>query len=169
MSHDKPLVYLDTNIFSALFYASGESAAVARKLATWEWWEHERSFFDICTSGFTETELAQGDYKGQQAALALVRRVNFLAGTAEVGTCATTYLETGVIPASQPGDALHLAFAAVHGIDYLLSWNQSHLSNEVTQAKMDEVNKRLGWRSPLLRSPFTIPKVVLGQEIRRRP
>jgi predicted nucleic acid-binding protein len=164
----KPTVYLDTNVISALYYEGGESAAVARRLATWQWWEQERPFFMVHTSGFAEGELAEGAYRGQKAALALVRRITYLPGGAAVRECSDSYLAAGVVPATKPGDAAHLAFASVHRVDYLLSWNHSHLSNDQTQAKLDEVNKRLGWRSPLLRSPFTIPKVALGQDVRRR-
>jgi predicted nucleic acid-binding protein len=163
-----PTVYLDTNIISALFYDRGESAAVARRLATWQWWEQERRYFLVCTSAFAEGELAEGVYRGQEAALAFVRRINYLPATAAVRKCTDSYLTAGVVPASKPGDAAHLAFACVHRMDYLLSWNHSHLSNDQTQARLNEVNERLGWRSPLLRSPFTIPKVTLGQDVRRR-
>ncbi|HEY3324829.1 MAG TPA: PIN domain-containing protein [Planctomycetota bacterium] len=163
----KPSVYLDTNIVSALVYDGRDSAAIARTLATWEWWEHERQFFNVYTSSFAEGELEQGKFRGQTAALKIVHRITYLPGTATVRDIAKHFLEHGIVPLSQPGDANHLAFACAHGIDYLLSWNHSHLANDVTQRKLEIANEQLGLRTPLLRSPLTIPRATLGQVIRR--
>jgi hypothetical protein len=63
---------------------------------------------------------------------------------------------------------VQLAFATVHGIDYLLTWNYAHLANLDTQGRLREINRRHGWRTPFLVSPETIPKVTLGQVIRRK-
>jgi len=41
----------------------------------------------------------------------------------------------GPIPPSEPEDALHIAIAAVYGMDYLLTWNCRHIANaEITPA-----------------------------------
>ena len=63
---------------------------------------------------------------------------------------------------------MQLALATVHGVDYLLSWNYAHLIKWETQTKLSEINKSLGYRTPLLMTPDTIPKVGLGQEIKRK-
>ena len=168
MSAVRPTVYLDANIISAMYYAGGDRVALAHKVATWEWWEHERPLFAVVTSGITEMELADGVYDGQKNAVVTVRRIEYLPDNKDVRRTRDVYLHEAVVPATRPADAVHLAFASVHGVDYLLSWNHSHLANEETQRKLERVNRRLGWRTPLLRSPFTIPKAALGQQIRRR-
>lgn len=167
MSH-KPTVYLDTNILSTLFYRGGNVPNLARQLKTEEWWEKERKFYTLVTSGRTEDELAQGEYRGQAAALAAVRRLAFLRETAEVKRAAALYLETGLVPRTKLGDAIQLAFATIHRVDYLLTWNHAHLANVDVQARLQEINGRSGWRSPLLVSPEMIPWATLGQSVRRR-
>ena len=95
-------------------------------------------------------------------------RLRFLQFKAGVSKCAQVYLDERVIPRERPGDAVQLAFATVHRIDYLLTWNYAHLANLDTQRKLELVNRRRGWRPTFLVSPETIPRVILGQVIRRK-
>jgi hypothetical protein len=63
---------------------------------------------------------------------------------------------------------MHLAVAAAHEVDYLLTWNYAHLANPVTQGKAERLLEGRRLRTPLLVSPESIPQVRLGQQIRRR-
>ena len=85
-----------------------------------------------------------------------------------MGCWAEWYQEHGIIPAEKAADALQLALASMHAIDYLLTWNYAHLANALTQARLSEANQTHGLWIPWLVSPDTIPKVSLGQPIRRR-
>jgi len=163
----KPTVYLDTNILSVLFYRGGNIPNLARQLKTQDWWEQERKHFALVTSGRTEDELAHGVYRGQSAALAAARRLTFLHESSAVKQCASVYLENALIPATKFGDAIQLAFAVIHRIDYLLTWNHAHLANMKVQKKLEAINKKRKWRSPWLVSPETIPWLIMGQNIRR--
>ena len=109
----------------------------------------------------------RGEFKGQKDTLAEVRRLVFLSETKEVKACAKAYLETGLVPKEKVGDAVQLAFATFYGIDYLLTWNHAHLANVETQKRLEVLNMKLGWNSPSLVSPETIPWASLGQSIRR--
>lgn len=164
----KPTIYVDTNIFSFLHYQGSDSTALAKRTATHEWWEAERSGFVLYASTATENELADGKYPGQEKALAEVRRLTYLAFSSAVREMAQKLLEQHVVPAAVPGDAFQLAFATVHRVDYLLSWNRAHLVNAETQAKLARFRASLGSRPPLVVSPVSIPKALLGESIRRR-
>ena len=37
------------------------------------------------------------------------------------------------LPANAQNDAVHIAVSAVHGVDYLLTWNFRHLANAATR------------------------------------
>jgi hypothetical protein len=136
-------------------------------MITREWWETERRWFKIHGSVFTEGELGQGSYRGQERALRLIRRLPYLPFKAAVRECADVYLENGLIPAERPGDAIQLAFATVYEIDYLLTWNYAHLANLDTRRRLRQLHSRLGWHDPLVVSPETIPRRSLGQTIER--
>ena len=168
MGQHKPTLYVDTNIPSILCYRGPHVGPRHQQIVTRAWWEMERKWFKILGSVFTEGELRQGSYRGQERALKLIRRLPYLPFSAAVRKCADVYLVEGLIPAERPGDAIQLAFATLYEVDYLLTWNYAHLANVDTRLRLLKLHRRLGWRSPLLVSPETIPRRSLGQTIARR-
>ena len=61
------------------------------------------------------------------------------------------------IPAAQREDALHVAYATVHGLDILLSWNFKHLANVRREALIAAINQREGHGHTLrLLSPLEV-------------
>jgi hypothetical protein len=60
---------------------------------------------------------------------AVARRMEALAGipllslSAEAAQIAELLLSEGIMPAKAAEDALHIAIAAAHGVDFMLSWN----------------------------------------------
>jgi predicted nucleic acid-binding protein len=163
----KPTVYIDSNVLSVLHYDGGSSFALLHKAATRDWWALERPSFQAWTSRVAVLELTEGHYRGQPEAVAEALRLSRLPFTAAVNHCAAALKQAGIVPASHPADALHLAFAVVHRIDYLLTWNHAHLANVEVRRKLPVLCRKRGWRAPVLASPDTIPKVTLGQTIRR--
>jgi len=164
----KPTVYLDTNILSVLYYRGRDLGGQYHSATTLEWWNHEREYFSLVSSHATEVELRQGAYRGQDKAVAACRRLPYLPINGEVRRYIDLVREQGVVPIDKPGDAVQLAVATVHQVDYLLTWNYAHLANFETQSKLEKLNARSDLRSPVLVSPETIPKARLGQAIRRR-
>jgi len=112
--------------------------------------------------------LEAGTYPRQAEALAMARRLRFLPLVVEAGRFAEGLLWQRLVPKSKPGDALQMAIAAAHHVDYLLTWNYAHLANPIAQARLEAACRKAGWRAPLLVPPETIPRVSLGQNIRRR-
>ena len=164
----KPTVYVDTNIVSFLFYRGADLQVLKRQRATREWWKDERPLFKLLASRAVESELADGVYPGQEKALAEVRKMAYLAYSSAVRDVEAKLLAAHVVPLNVPGDALQLAFATVHRVDYLLSWNRAHLVSAEAQAKLAWFRAASGLRTPLLVSPESIPKAALGESIRRR-
>ncbi len=164
----KPTVYFDTNIVSAYWYGGRDAAGLARREKTREWWEGEREYFSVWASVASEDELAAGKFPRQSDCLQFVRRLRYLPIDQETRYIAAKLVELGVVPGEKPGDALQMSVCVVQGIDYLLSWNYAHLVNPVAQEHLQTVCRKLSRRAPLLVSPESIPKVSLGQVIRRR-
>lgn len=50
-------------------------------------------------------------------------------------------------------DALHIAVAAVHGMDYLLTWNIRHLANAAILRRIEAVCGESGFPPPVLCTP----------------
>lgn len=164
----KPTIYLDTNIVSVLHYDGMDINALSRRMATRDWWESERRYFEVFASLTTEEELTEGVYARQKECLRFVRRLRYVPVVAEARRLATALVDANIIPSNKPGDAAQLALAAVHQLDYLLTWNYAHLANPATQLRGGLVVAKFGLRMPWLVSPDSIPRVSLGQTIRRK-
>ncbi len=164
----KPTVYLDTTILSSYWYEGADVLAIGRRITTREWWDTERSRFSLWASSVTEDELEAGVYPRQAEALAMGRRLKFLPMIVESRQFAERLIKRHVVPQSKPGDALQMAIAVVHRMDYLLTWNYAHLANPVAQSQLEAICREADHRAPLLVSPETIPRDTLGQTIRRK-
>lgn len=59
----------------------------------------------------------------------------------------------GAIPPSEPRDALHVAIAAVHGVEYLVTWNFKHIANATLRTTIEEVIRENGFAPPIICTP----------------
>jgi hypothetical protein len=164
----KPTIYIDTNVFSAMFYAGNNRDAFARRMTTENWWTYERDKFELWTSAQTEDELCNGKYTGQQKAIKELRHFRYVRLTNHILQMATTLMREKTIPDTEREDAIQLSCAIIYEIDWLLTWNYSHLANDQVRKKLDEVCVRMNVRVPHIVSPDTIPWSSLGQEVRRK-
>lgn len=164
----KPSVYLDTTIPSAYWYEGGDVLALGRRIVTRDWWEAESSHFQLTVSSVTEDELRAGSFRRQEDCLRMVRRLNYLPIHRSIREFAMALVDSRIVPATKPGDALQIAIATAHAMDYLLTWNYAHLANPIAQAKLVELCRRRSQAVPLMVSPETIPRVLLGQSVRRK-
>ena len=57
------------------------------------------------------------------------------------------------IPEKARADSYHLAIAARHGIDFLVSWNCTHIVNGRIKMMIEEINARQGIRTPIICTP----------------
>lgn len=164
----KPSIYLDTTIFSVFHHRSGDVITLGNRLKTREWWTFERKHFDLFASPVVMKELSDGTYRWQAASMRMAKRLKWLPVTRRAEEIAEVLMMAGAVPASKPGDALQMAISAWHAMDYLLTWNYSHLANPTAQRKMMEVVDQFDCRPPLMVSPDTIPQVRFGCDPRRR-
>ena len=50
-------------------------------------------------------------------------------------------------------DALHIAIATVHGMDYLLTWNCKHIANAEMQSPIAAICLSRGYEPPVICTP----------------
>src|SRR5207248_7968387 len=81
----------------------------------------------------------------------LVSGVSLLPIDDEVRGLARILIQERVMPGPLAGDAIHVAVACWHAIDYLLSWNVRHLANP---------NKLVHLRTVCLRAGYLPPRIV---------
>ena len=66
---------------------------------------------------------------------------------------ARALVETGPIPEKAAVDALHIAIATVHGMDYLLTWNCKHIANAEMQKAVKRICRNAGYEPPVICTP----------------
>jgi hypothetical protein len=154
-------VYIETSIVSYLRQRpSGQVIAAARQLLTHRWWNGHRHQYELVTSQYVLDEAALGD-----AALAAERR-QALAGIPLLDLpqglidLAAEILARAILPSTARLDALHIATAAFHGVDYLLTWNCKHIANAHVYANVRDLLIELGYPVPI----FCTPEEMLGDD-----
>lgn len=77
----------------------------------------------------------------------------------EVEALAREYFAALNIPEKAKIDAFHLAVAAWHRMDYVLSWNCKHIASGRVQKMLQDTNARLGIYTPIVCTPEELMEV----------
>jgi hypothetical protein len=94
-----------------------------------------------------------GHIAARQQSDIIVADIEVLAITAESKSLAAEIMLRHGIPRSEPRDALHISLAAVHGIEFLLTWNFRHIANAGTRATIEQICRDCGYKPPSICSP----------------
>jgi hypothetical protein len=65
-------------------------------------------------------------------------------------------LASRLIPAKAEADAAHIATAAVHGMDFLLTWNCRHIANAAIVEQLRAICEREGFPAPVICTPHEL-------------
>jgi len=146
--------YIETTIPSYYTARSARSLLQAsRQVATQEWWDSGCSGFDLVTSTETLNECGEGDPEMARARLALLQGMRILPVTESAAGLARTLVASGLVPAIASPDAVHIALASVHGIDFLVTWNFKHIANPHLRERMRTAIGHAGFPMPVMCSP----------------
>ncbi len=63
------------------------------------------------------------------------------------------FTQTRAVPQEAAADALHIATAVVHGVDYLATWNLKHIANAEAIAGVERVCKNEGYEPIIIGTP----------------
>lgn len=147
-------VYIETTIVSYLTARPARDVVRrAHQRLTREWWRIRRPKFELYVSPVVLQEAAGGDPLPARRRLAVLRGLPVLAPTPEAVNLARALVTHGPVPRREDVDALHIAIAGVHGIEYLLTWNCAHIANAQMRAGIESVCRNLGYEPPVLCTP----------------
>lgn len=147
-------VYIETSVISYLIARpSSDVRVAAAQVATMDWWETRRSNFDTYVSELIVAEAERGDPTAAKQRLDAIRDIPRLEVTAAARGLARVLLQEGAVPHSVEVDAYHIATAAVNGMDYLLTWNCTHIANAARRASIEAACQRHGYVPPIICTP----------------
>jgi predicted nucleic acid-binding protein len=142
-------LYLETSVVGAYL----DNGDPFRRDITIRWWEHELSEYRVFSSMLVQRELERVAEPHRSGYLNLVQPLDKLELAEEVGILAEGYIERGIFHRKYIADAIHVALASFHKVDYLVTWNFGHIANVRKQARLRLFNTTAGFFSPVIVTP----------------
>jgi len=150
----KRSLYLESTIPSYLVAVPSRDLLIAAHLqVTAEWWRTRRIAFDLYVSQFILDEIGRGDAEVAKRRLDAVKSIPLLDITDDVLNLAAGFLALRIIPRKAGTDAVHIALATVHGVDFLLTWNCKHIANAAIIRDIEAVCRMRGFQCPVICTP----------------
>jgi predicted nucleic acid-binding protein len=150
----RPRAYVETTVVSYLTARPSRDLIVAaHQQITEEWWQVRRQEFDLYISQSVLNEVSAGDPDAASLRLQAVASLPLLDITAGVEELAARFLKHHLMPARAAEDALHVATATAHGMEYLLTWNCRHIANAEIRHGLTQVAAAEGYTLPVICTP----------------
>lgn len=147
-------VYIETSVVSYLTTRPSKNAFIAGyQQVTQDWWDRRRQDFDLFTSQLVIDEASAGDQQMAQQRLQVLAAIPLVDLKQEALDLAHQLVSGGPLPHKAADDALHIALAAVHGIDYLLTWNCKHIANAEMRQPITRICRAAGFVAPITCTP----------------
>jgi hypothetical protein len=151
--------YLETTIFGYL--AARRTADVitaGNQQLTKDWWSTRRHAFELYYSLPVIDECSAGDPTAAQERLVFLAGLQRLDITPECRELAARLIKEIPLPPKADVDALHMAVSAVHGMDYLLTWNCAHIANAALLNRIEKACRSAGFEPPRICTPQQLMK-----------
>jgi hypothetical protein len=150
-------IYIETSVISYLASLPSRDVRVAAwQQITTQWWEHEKPKYALFASELVLAEASAGDPKAAQRRLDRLAGIPNLKVSDEAKVLAARLIADGGMPGHAEADALHVATASVHAIDYLLTWNCRHIDNAATKPVVRSICAVAGYVCPEICTPLEL-------------
>ena len=153
----KSRIYVETPVISYLTARpSSNVMLLARQQFTRELWDLQPFHFEAWLSPLVFDEASQGDPQAAAERMQVCRGLPELEISTEVKAFAQLLVTARAVPHTEPEDALHIALATLHAVDYIASWNFAHLVDPAAKFKLQNKISALGYRPPIIATPEEI-------------
>lgn len=150
-------VYLETSIIGYLASRiSSDLVTAANQKLTRDWWDSHRQGFELFVSEAVVAECAKGDPVASEERAAFLGDLPVLELDEDCERLASKIMQGVSLPEKAGVDALHIAVAALNGMDYLLTWNCKHIANPSLRRIIEGV---------LIGADVTPPVICTPQEL----
>jgi predicted nucleic acid-binding protein len=150
----KPSVYIETTVISYLTARPSRDLIVAaHQQITNDWWEKRRTDYDVFVSEFVLKEANKGDKKAAQKRMEILSKISLLKVDDEITQLGISFIRNGHLPKKATEDALHIAIATVHQMDYLVTWNCKHIANAQIYKTLRNIAAANNYELPIICTP----------------
>ena len=149
-----PTTYLETSVISYLVARpSRDLVTLASQQITQQWWNAYRAEYELYISEEVVRECREGDQSEVAKRIAILRTIPVIPLTLEIQSLADLLVREKALPIKARADGVHLASAAYHGAELLLTWNMRHLANPRMLPRIRDIIVRVGLRMPEVCTP----------------
>jgi hypothetical protein len=120
---------------------------------TRDWWDRRRAEFELFISQIVLWECQAGDATAAAERLKILHDLPLLEQSEEATRLAQALVDGVPLPERSAVDALHVAIATVHGVDYLLTWNCAHIANATLRDPIESVCRENVYEPPAICTP----------------
>ena len=148
-------VYVETSIVShATARTSNDPSTAVLQEQAKRWMDEQSRLYDLVTSQLVIDEASLGDTDAASLRLAMLDGIPVLPVNPDAATVADQIIARAMMPASARIDALHVATAALAGVQYLLTQNCKHIANAHELPRVYRLLDELGLGGMLICTPI---------------
>lgn len=147
-------IYLETSVIGYLTSRpSKDLITAANQRLTHDWWDQHLEGYDLYISEAVVAECRVGDAEAARERLNALEGIRVLAISDEAERLAEELIEGIPLPHNAEVDALHIGIATVNGLDFLVTWNCTHIANAALQHQIQAICRTAGFESPTICTP----------------
>ena len=150
----REVVYVESRVLSDLASRlSRDGCVLAQQQLTVDWWHSRRRHYQLFVSTVVVTESLRGDVAAAKRRAVVLNGIAILEVDEAALELATALVNQAAVPHNAIEDALHIAVACVHSIEYLLTWNYKHIANASMRTHINLVCIEAGYHPPIICTP----------------
>jgi len=150
----KSRLYIETSIISYLAARPSKDVIVAgQQASTARWWKERRRDYEIFISKLVWQEVRRGNAEAVARRLKFARPLRWLQVTSDVVRLTQALVGRKALPPNAADDATHIALGAVYEMEFLLTWNFTHINNAATEELVRIVCRQHGFHCPVICTP----------------
>ncbi len=149
------IVYIETSIVShATAWPSSDAATAVLQTQARRWMDEQAANYELVTSQVVLAEAARGDPDAATRRLAMLVDIPVLDDNPDADVVADALISRSLMPKSARLDAMHVALAALAGVQYLLTQNCTHIANARVLPRVYQLLNELGLSGLLIATPI---------------
>jgi predicted nucleic acid-binding protein len=157
----KQTVYIETSVVSYYTSPTNRDIVIAgHQASTKDFWGKLNIKLIPIVSSLVLLEVAKGNNEKAESRKEAIKEFNIIDISDDSKNLGNLLIKKKGIPEKYPEDALHIAIAAINGIDFIATWNFKHINNPYTRDKIKKIIEEAGYVCPVLASP----EELLGEE-----
>ena len=153
----KPAVYVETSVISYLTARPSRDLVIAaHQEVTRQWWAGATDRFDLIVSPMVQDEAAQGAADSARLRLDALRGLRVLPMSNDVLGRVQEMRGTLGLPEKALADVYHIAYCVAYEVDFLATWNCTHMANPRVLRRLRDLSHELGFFLPTIVTPDSL-------------